>query len=302
MGRPRVPQVVEDDMSAQMEPIEISPITQARFDALRRLFREWGDVAVALSGGVDSAFIAAAAVDALGAEHVLALTADSPAVPREDVEAARQAAASLGVRHMMLATDEFSQEDYLANEPDRCYHCKSTLYRFAEEAVAALGGWTIVNGANADDLGDYRPGLKAAAERGVRAPAAEVGLTKAEIRLLSRRLGLDTAEKPASPCLSSRVQYGERITPEKLSRIEQAERYLKSLGLAECRVRHHDNLARIEVPQRWLPLFAQPQWAAMIADRLKALGYAYVTLDLQGFRSGSMNEVILVELKKAPSG
>jgi uncharacterized protein len=186
------------------------------------------------------------------------------------------------------------------NAPDRCYHCKTTLYEQAQ-GHARLVGYQIVNGTNADDLGDWRPGLRAAGEHGVRAPAAEAGLTKAEIRVLSRSWGLPTADKPASPCLSSRIAYGESVTPTKLKMIEEAERFLRGLGLDELRVRHHGgSLARIEVPVDQIEKLASAEMRARIDGFLRSLGYHYVTLDLRGFRSGSLNDFVLLGTASGP--
>lgn len=260
--------------------------------AMGAVFRELGRVVVAFSGGVDSTFVLKAAVETLGADNVLAVTGRSPSVAAAELTDAEDLARLIGVEHLFLDTDEFQNPDYLANPVNRCYFCKTTLYTRLEEVRRARGFRAIVNGTNADDLGDYRPGLQAAAEFSVRAPAAEAGLTKSEIRELSRRFGLPTHEKPAAPCLSSRVPYGEAITPEKLRRIEAAESFLRSLGFRECRVRNHENLARIEVSPAELEKILRPKVAARIERELRSLGFQYVTVDLRGFRSGSLNEAI----------
>lgn len=257
-------------------------------------------VAVAFSAGVDSTFVLKAAIDTLGAKNVVAVTGRSDSLARAEFEEAGTIAANLGVEHVILDTDEFDNPNYVSNPTNRCYFCKTTLYTHLERFIADRGLKAVVNGINADDLGDYRPGIEAAREHGVRCPAAEAGLTKEDIRELSRRLGLSTFNKPASPCLSSRVQYGEHITPEKLRMIEAGEAFLHKMGIRQCRVRHHDNLARIEVPAESIPLLADPVQAARIDAYFRTLGYHYVALDLRGFRSGSMNEVIplgLVQLQ-----
>ncbi len=269
----------------------------AKLNQLRSILRDLRRVAVAFSGGVDSTFVLKVAVDTLGAENVVAVTGKSASLAADELTQAASLAIQLGVEHVILDTDEFENENYLANPVNRCYFCKTTLYTHVRRFIESRGINAIINGTNADDLGDYRPGLDAAREFNVRAPLAEAGLTKLEIRELSARFGLPTADKPAMPCLSSRVQYGETITPEKLRMIESAEKFLRDeLGIAECRVRHHNNIARIEVPPPVIPRLADPTVAARIDAHFRSLGYAYVTLDLRGFRSGSMNEVIAVNI------
>jgi uncharacterized protein len=247
---------------------------------------------VAFSGGVDSTFVLRVAVDTLGRENVLAVTGASSSVAAAEMDDAKRLAARIGAEHVVIETREFENANYLANPTNRCYYCKTELYTRMEELLASRDRFTVVNGTNADDLGDYRPGLTAASEHSVRAPCAEVGLTKAEIRALSAEMGLPTADKPAAPCLSSRVQYGETISPEKLRMIERGEALLRTLGLRDCRVRHHDKLARIEVPADEIARLATPEIRRQIDVAFREIGYHYVTLDLRGFRSGSMNEVI----------
>ncbi|MCG3125918.1 MAG: Pyridinium-3,5-biscarboxylic acid mononucleotide sulfurtransferase [Phycisphaerae bacterium] len=265
----------------------------ARLDALLAGIRRVGRAIVAFSGGVDSAVVLRLAVLALGRSNVLAVTARSPSVPADELAAAAGLAAELGADHEFVETREFDDPNYLANPANRCYFCKTELYAQLADLAARRRFRAVLNGVNADDLGDYRPGLTAAAERGVLAPLADAGVGKAGVRRLAARLGLSVADKPASPCLSSRVQYGEAITEEKLRRIDAAEAFLRELGFRELRVRHHDDLARIEVPAAELARFADAQLRDAVAQRLRALGYRYVTLDLMGFRSGSMNEVLI---------
>lgn len=265
-----------------------------KLTCLRAILHDLQSTVVAFSGGVDSTFVLKAAVDVLGPANVIAATGRSPSVPQVELRDAQSLAQSVGAPHVFLDTDEFTNDNYLDNPTNRCYFCKTTLYGHLRRLTEERGFKSIINGINADDLGDFRPGINAAKENQVASPLAQAGLTKSEIREASRRLGLPTCDKPASPCLSSRVQYGERITPDKLRRIESAERFLHDMGIRECRVRHHEDIARIEVPRRFLTLLAEPETAARIDLHFRSLGYRYVTLDLRGFRSGSMNEVIVL--------
>lgn len=262
-------------------------------DTLIRRLRELDRVVVAFSGGVDSALVLKLAVDALGPERVLGVTGRSPSVPEAELAGAAGLAREIGAPHEFLDTAEFSDSNYLANPQNRCYFCKSELYSRLGALAVARGFVHVCNGANTDDLGDYRPGLQAAAEYRVHAPLAECGVGKKQVRALAALLGLKVHDKPASPCLSSRVQYGEPITPEKLRRIDAAETFLRALGFRELRVRHHNDLARIELPPEAVGRFADPALRARVDERFRELGYRYVTLDLRGFRSGSMNEVLL---------
>ena len=271
---------------------------QTKYEELCRIVRSLGRVVVAFSAGVDSTLMLKVALEVLGADDVVAATGDSDSLARAELEEARTLADQLGARHVIIKTDEFDNDDYLANPTNRCYYCKTTLYTHLSKYITDNGFDTIVNGINIDDYGDWRPGIAAADEHRVRAPIAEAGITKQEVRQLSEWFGLPTADKPASPCLSSRVQYGEEITPEKLRMIEQAESFLKSLGFRECRVRHHHNLARVEVPPDEIAKLADPELRARIDACFRELGYNYVTLDLRGFRSGSMNEVIPLSVRR----
>ena len=264
-----------------------------KFAALQDHLRALRAVVVAFSGGVDSALLLGVAVRVLGCERVLAVTGRSPSVPSGELATVAQLAADLGARHEFVDTGEFSDPNYLANPTNRCYFCKSELYSWLVPLAAARGFDAVVSGTNADDLGDYRPGLQAAAERQVRAPLAEVGITKAELRQIAVELGFAFHDKPASPCLSSRIPYGEEVTAEKLRRIDAAETYLRELGFRECRVRHHEKLARIEVAPAELGRFGDPELRERVDQRFRELGFQYVTLDLRGFRSGSLNEVLV---------
>jgi uncharacterized protein len=269
-----------------------------KHDCLLQVLREIAGCAVAFSGGIDSTVVAHAAQLALG-DRAVAVTADSPSVPRAEVEEARRLAAQIGIRHEVIRTEEFGDPNYLRNDGARCYYCKSELYARIENLLPRLGVSVVCSGANLDDRGDYRPGLKAAAEHRVRHPLQEAGFTKAEVRALARAWGLPTWDKPASPCLSSRLAPGVEVTPERTARIEAAELYLRSLGLRECRVRLHEGeLARVEVPAAELARFASPEVREPLARRLKELGFRFVTLDLEGFRSGSLNTLVNLETKR----
>ena len=272
--------------------------TASKVEEARAILRSLGRVAVAFSGGVDSTFVLKLAVQTLGQANVLAVTGRSPSIASAEIDNAVHLAQDIGAEHLVISTQEFDDPDYLANPTNRCYYCKTELYTRMQPVIAERGFDAIVNGTNADDLGDYRPGLSAAGEHSVRAPAAEAGLTKPEIRLLSAEMGLPTHDKPAGPCLSSRVQYGESITPEKLRMIEAAETVLHDLGFRECRVRHHDKLARIEVPAAQIEKLASLEMREKVDQAIRELGYQYVCIDIRGFRSGSMNEVIAFGVKQ----
>jgi uncharacterized protein len=264
-------------------------------DRLIELLRGMGRVVVAYSGGVDSAVVAKGAFEALG-EGAIAVTAVSDSLAEGELEAAIELAKKIGIRHQVIRTDEFANPQYARNNPDRCYFCKSELYDRLSKLVDQHVGELIVSGANADDAGDHRPGLRAAGERGVRHPLQECGLTKADVRALAKAWDLPAWDKPASPCLSSRVAYGEEVTPERVRMIDAAERKLRDLGLRVVRVRYHKgDLARIEVPVEELAKLASIEVREGIVSAFRSAGFQYVTLDLEGFRSGSLNAVIPIQ-------
>jgi pyridinium-3,5-biscarboxylic acid mononucleotide sulfurtransferase len=267
----------------------------SRRDRLIETIRGYGRVAVAFSGGIDSTVVTQAAFEALG-ESAVAVTAVSESLAEGELEEAEELARKIGIRHRIIHTEEFSNPAYRRNNPDRCYFCKSELYERLESMLHELGADVIASGANLDDMGDYRPGLRAAFEHGVRHPLQECGFTKADVRALALAWGLPTWDKPATPCLSSRIAYGEEVTPERSRMIDQAEQWLRHRGFHILRVRYHKgDLARIEVPLDDLPRFVDLELRGELLPAFRALGFKFVTLDLEGFRSGSLNSVIPVE-------
>ena len=283
--------MTETEPSGPDSPGQKPESTQEKMDALSDHLRRMGSLIVAYSGGVDSAFLAAAANEVLGS-GALAVTADSPSLAPSELRDAVALAEQIGLNHRVIKTHEVEREDYQANTPNRCFFCKDELYIHLTGFASAEDYASVANGTNIDDLGDFRPGQNAAKEYGVISPLVDAGLTKAEIRQLSHEMGLPTWEKPAQACLSSRIPYGSRVTVEALTRIGKAEEHLRSLGFRQLRVRHHDTVARIEL--------GLEDFATLLADDIRqdvtryfrSIGYAYVTMDLDGFRSGSMNEVL----------
>ncbi|MFA5516005.1 MAG: ATP-dependent sacrificial sulfur transferase LarE [Desulfuromonadales bacterium] len=265
---------------------------ESKFRELQRLLREMETVVIAFSGGVDSTFLLRVARDVLGPENVVALTATSPTYPQSEFNESCQLAATMGVRQLVVESNELEIPGFADNEPRRCYWCKKELFSLCRAKAQELGFRCILDGSNTDDLQDHRPGRDAARELQVRSPLLEAGLDKEEIRQLSRRLELPTWQKQPFACLSSRFPYGTRITPERLARIDRCEAFLRARDFRNYRVRFHDEMARIEVAPEEIPRFFDTGLREEIIAEFKAAGFTYVALDLQGYRTGSMNEVL----------
>ena len=268
-----------------------SEALQEKLVALENILSEMDSVVVAYSGGADSALLSAVAHSTLGI-RALSVTASSPSLAPSELTYATDVARQIGLHHRVLETMELEREDYRANGPDRCFFCKDELYSQLGRIAHNEGFSWVVNGANTDDLGDHRPGLDAAKRHNVRSPMVEAGLAKKEIRDISRGMGLVTWDKPAQACLSSRIPYGIPVSEETLNRIANAEGFLRSLGFSQLRVRHHDTIARIEVDSSEMDRFFEEQVRREITDHFRSIGYSYVALDLDGFRSGSLNEIL----------
>jgi len=273
---------------------ELSSQLTTKRDRLLDLLRSYGSCAVAFSGGLDSTVLAKAAHLALG-EKAVAVTGVSASLAAGELEECRELARRIGIRHETLQTGEVSNPEYQKNTSDRCYHCKTELFVQVEKIARRLGVAVVADGSNRDDHGEHRPGLRAARERQVESPLAESGLTKPELRRLAADWELPTWDKPATPCLSSRIAYGEQVTPERLAMIDTAERFLAGHGFQPLRVRYHKgDMARIEVSLEALPRFLDPEFRRQVVEALKSAGFKYISLDLEGFRSGSLNEILPV--------
>ncbi len=273
-------------------------IFQEKYDSLQQILKKLGKVVVAYSGGVDSTFLLKVAVDTLGAENVLACIATGASLPQSQYSWAIEAAKNMGVKVQTVEPNELADAAYSANKADRCFHCKVHLYGILTDIAKEGNISCVLSGHNFDDNKDYRPGNRAAKSFGIRSPLMEAQLTKDDIRQLSRQLGLPTADIPASPCLASRISYGLEINEQRLGQIEEAEDFLRTLGLSEFRVRHHDTIARIEVNAEVIEKVTEEPACTQIVEKLKSLGFKFVTIDLQGFRSGSLNELLTEDEKQ----
>ena len=287
------------DGSEQIDGLlpEMSPVLRAKMEEAVKMLRGFGKILVAFSGGIDSTLVAYLAKLAVG-DNAIAVTANSPSLPTTEMEEARRLAKEIGINHMVIRTEELDDPRYVSNPANRCYFCKKELSGKLKQLAADLGASTIVDGTNADDMFGHRPGAAALAEEGVRRPLSEVGMTKPEVRELSRVLGLPNFDKPSMPCLSSRVQYGQTISPERLMRVEKSESFIRSVtDVKELRVRDHGDLARIEVGKDERNLFFNEELLDTIGKALREFGFKYVSFDLFGYRTGSMNETLIPQIE-----
>lgn len=266
-------------------------MSSSKLESLRAYVKQLPDAVVCFSGGIDSTLVLAVAHEQLG-ERALGVTALSPSVAESEQEDARRIASAIGAAHVCVDTHELNKPDYVKNGADRCYHCKTELYGVVHAFAVQRGFTTLLNGTNADDLGDYRPGLRAATEAQVHSPLATLQFTKNDVRAAALELGLDTWDKPASACLASRLPYGTHVTPERLQRVAQLEAFLRTSGFRHVRVRYHDALARIEVAPEHLPKLVEPSFAPKLHAAGRAAGFTYVTVDVAGYRQGSHNEAL----------
>ncbi len=263
---------------------------EQKYNQLQQILKDFGKVVVAYSGGVDSTFLLKAAVDTLGADNVLACISAGVVEPSNQLQRAAEQAKNIGVELKVIETNELEDPNFTSNKADRCFHCKSHICRILLDIAKEKGFDQVAFGTNYDDLDDFRPGNRAIKVFGIRSPLAEVKLTKDDIRQLSRKMNLPTADLPSSPCLASRIAYGLEVTEQRLKQVDEAEDFLRQLGFVEFRVRHHDKLARIEVGRKDIERIAAEPLRSQIVDKLKSLGFKFVAVDLQGFRSGSLNE------------
>ena len=281
-------------------PIGNEEVILQKMDSLKSNLRGLGSLIVAYSGGVDSAFLATTANQVLG-NNALAVTAESPSLAPTELREAMELAQNMGLKHKIIQTKEVERDDYKANTPSRCFFCKDELYTHLTGFASQEGYKWIANGTNMDDLGDFRPGLTAAKQYGILSPLVDAGLTKTEIRDLAKSIGLSAWDKPAQACLSSRIPYGTPVSVDALSRIAKAEEFLHDLGFNQVRVRHHDIIARIEVEPMDFITLLEGDVRSRINEHFRSIGYSYVTLDLEGFRSGSLNEVLIALQEKKKS-